>query len=281
MGRNLETMGDFFLEAAARDQGEVGFWHNSGQVTTYRYEALVQGALRVAGALQARGIAPGERVAIVLPTGPDFYHAFFGIILAGGVPSALYPPVRLGRIDEWKRQTTRMLDALAARFVLTAVNLYALLGQPAKDAKLPTQCLLVHGLLNEGRAGTYSGGLSHELAFVQFSSGSTGNPKPVALTHAQVLSNTKSILARLPGLPGEKSCVSWLPLYHDMGLVGCLIAAVVENGKLTLINPEVFVGRPRVWLEALSRTRSSITVAPNFSYSLCADRIQPDQLEGL
>ena len=157
-------------------------------------------ALLVAGALQQRGLHRGDRVGIVLPTHADFYRAFFGVILAGGIPAALYPPVRLGKMAVWKAQTAAMLQAIACSAVLTDARLYGLLGQPVRQAALRLGCFTVQELLREAAHGTYVEAHSHDLAVVQFSSGTTGHPRPIALTHANILGNAQAILTSLPGI---------------------------------------------------------------------------------
>ena len=117
---------------------------------------------------------------------------------------------------------------------------------------------------------------------VQFSSGTTGEPKPVALTHAQVLANASAILDIEPDDEGfSPSGVTWLPLYHDMGLIGCIFPALLYPASLTLIPPEAFLAKPAIWLRALSRYRGLISPAPNFAYALCTERIEDDEIEGI
>ncbi|HET7296086.1 MAG TPA: AMP-binding protein, partial [Gemmatimonadales bacterium] len=122
-----------------------------------------------------------------------------------------------------------------------------------------------------------------DVAMVQFSSGTTVDPKPVALTHANVLANVRAIRARLveAGSDMAEHGVSWLPLYHDMGLIGCVFLALDHPASLTLIPPELFVARPVVWLRALSRTRAPVSAAPNFAYALCAERVRDEEMEGV
>jgi acyl-CoA synthetase (AMP-forming)/AMP-acid ligase II len=123
-------------------------------------------------------------------------------------------------------------------------------------------------------------GAPGDLALIQFSSGTTVDPKPVALTHANVLANLAAIQTIVPDDDAQAG-VSWLPLYHDMGLIGCLLLAVARPGPLTLIPPEVFLARPALWLRAISKKRATLSVAPNFAYGLCARRIRDDELRGV
>ena len=120
------------------------------------------------------------------------------------------------------------------------------------------------------------------LALIQFSSGSTVDPKPVALSHRAVLAQTDALRALMPDDTPEdpQLGVSWLPLYHDMGLIGCLLSAMTYPGPLVLLAPEVFLGRPALWLRALSRHRGTISVAPNFAYAVCARRVKDEEMDG-
>jgi len=124
-------------------------------------------------------------------------------------------------------------------------------------------------------------GAPDDLALVQFSSGTTTDPKPVALTQAAVVAQTRALTALWPDAPEVRhSGVSWLPLYHDMGLIGCVFPALERPGVLTVLPPERFVARPALWLRAIARHRATISVAPNFAYALAAERVRDEELEG-
>jgi len=123
---------------------------------------------------------------------------------------------------------------------------------------------------------------SDDIAMVQFSSGTTGLPKPVALTHRQVLANADVVLDIVPDKEAiVPSGVSWLPLYHDMGLIGCVMPALLYGAQLTLIPPEAFLAKPAIWLRAISRYNGLISPAPNFAYALATERITDDELDGV
>ena len=168
-----------------------------------------------------------------------------------------------------------MLQSCGARIVLSDSRVSRLLGVAVARAR-PALGLhpVPHGAALE------EPGSGSELALIQFSSGTTVDPKPVALTHHNVLSNVAAIQSLIP--PGaEQSGVSWLPLYHDMGLIGCLLLAVVRPGPLTLLSPELFLARPALWLRAISRRRATISVAPNFAYGLCLRRVREEEMAGV
>jgi acyl-CoA synthetase (AMP-forming)/AMP-acid ligase II len=253
-------------------------------------------AARVAAALRGRGVRPGDRVAVVLRTEPAFLDAFFGASLAGAVPVPLYPPVRLGRMEEYLAATGRMLRVSGARLAVTSPPVRRILGK-AVEAAGPGLDLGVAdaaALLAEGAGPGLAGGGGAEgtpgrgaagpapgdLALVQFSSGSTVDPKPVALTHAALAAQAAALAALVRPGP-EDVLVSWLPLYHDMGLVGCLLGAASHPGPLVLIPPEHFLARPALWPRAVARHRGTISAAPHFAYAYAADRVADAELEGL
>ena len=269
------------LHQAAGDEGlGVTFWTALGRHQKVTYREIVDRAARVAGSFVASGLKPGDRVGIILPTGPGFYDAFFGAVLAGMVPCAMYPPVRLGRIDEWKERTALMMREAQVQIVLTDRRLLPLVSVPGQRAGIPNGVQTVDSCLKGSPLDRHSDD-SKVLAAVQFSSGSTGRPKPVALTHHNMVQNCQAIMSTFPDDVEIHSGVSWLPLYHDMGLIGCLLTAIMAKGPLTLINPERFIARPLSWLEALTESKATISVAPNFAFGLCAERIDDDQLAGL
>ncbi|MBK6848519.1 MAG: fatty acyl-AMP ligase [Proteobacteria bacterium] len=278
-----QTLGSQLQRAAGSANG-VRFVDGAERLGRLSYEALFEQARDVAGALRALGLAPGDRVALVYPTGPEFLRAFFGASLAGLVPAPLYPPFRLGLIEEYQQRTAVMLRACRARAVLADRRARRLLGPCVELARPQLGCLT----LEELPVGTYEDhrGSANDLALIQFSSGSVSAPKPVALTHAQLQANVgailKVILESYPeGADLTHAGVSWLPLYHDMGLVGCLLTAVARPAELTLIPPELFVARPALWLRVLSRERATVSPAPNFAYALCAERVRDDELVGV
>ena len=279
MAARPATLIEALIRAATFPEVVVRFQNRPGRAQCYNYAELLSRARRVAASLEKMGVKRGDRVAIVLPTAVDFYDVFFGVLYAGAVPAALYPPVRLGRLDEWKDRSAAMLASLPATLVISDRRLGGLVGHPAAQAEVPLGVARSDRLLNCEPAAAAAPITPSDLACVQFSSGTTGQPKPVALSHQNMLANAAAIMATLPGDLADHSGVSWLPLYHDMGLVGALLVALLAPGDLTLIPPERFIARPRLWLEVLSETGATVSVAPNFAYSLCAERVT--DLEGL
>ena len=238
-------------------------------------------ARRAAGALAEQGIKAGDRVAIILPTCPAFIDALFGLQLLGATPVPLYPPVRLGRLSEYYDKTTAMLQAVSAAAIVTSGRVRRVMGQII--ARYNPPCGIIEAsTLHQGPDRDPAIITPDTLSMVQFSSGTTVAPKAVALTHEQVLANTEAITsiiyAHTKGPPGG---VTWLPLYHDMGLIGCVYVSIATPGPLALISPEVFLSRPALWLRAISRHRACVSPAPNFAYAMCAERIRDEEMEGV
>ena len=246
----------------------------------YPWPAIYDRARRVAGGLRDLGVARGERVALVFPTGIGFFDAFFGVLLAGATPVPLYPPVRLGRLAEYHERTAAMIRAVGARLVLADAVVRRLLGEVVERSGPALGCRTPADLV--GGRPTSEAVDESALALVQFSSGTTVEPKPVALSHRAVVAQTRLLNGFWPPRPGlVDSGVSWLPLYHDMGLIGCVFPALERPGTLTLIPPELFVARPAVWLRTISRYRATVSPAPNFAYGLCVDRVRDEELAGV
>jgi len=263
------------LERAAAAGAGVRFLDRSEERIVL-YRDVLERARTVAGSLAAMGIEPGSRVGVAVPTGPSFYDAFFGVLAAGAAPLSLPLPPRFGSRRGFNEELHASVEASGARLVLTDV---------AGRVRLPGLNVAALGELPEAPPRLVDGE-PDSLALVQLSSGTTGPPKPIPLTHRQLLANVRAIRDRIlecyPAARGyEHGCVSWLPLYHDMGLVGALLTALAEPAPLTLMKPEEFVARPARWLQAISRYRATISAAPHFAYELAVERVRDHELQGV
>jgi acyl-CoA synthetase (AMP-forming)/AMP-acid ligase II len=267
------------LRAAVGHPSGVTFVDLAERETSLSWGEVHGRAERAAAALAALGIRKGDRVAIVLRTEPGFLDAFLGAWLAGAVPVPLYPPVRLGRMDEYVRATARMLRVCGARVVISRGGVKRLLGGAVEIARPELGCRDADELL-AGTARLAREVAPDDLALVQFSSGSTVDPKPVALTHGALAAQVDALIASVTPGP-EDALVSWLPLYHDMGLIGAPLGAMSYPGPLVLIPPEHFLARPALWLRAIARHRGTLSAAPSFAYAYAADRVKDEDLRGL
>lgn len=281
------------LESVARAAAEglstdgLTFVSRDEQDRHFTWAELYDRALRAGAALVAAGVRPGERVALVLPTDPLFIDAFLGVLAAGAVPAPLYPPVRLGRLEEYHARTAAMLRACGASAIIADARCRRILGETVRRAPTRLGVIAAEELHRHASAPPVDR-QADDLALVQFSSGTTVSPKPVGLTHSQTLANTDAIVDYMPlvardpdGSPYDPVGVSWLPLYHDMGLIGCLFVALRRPGPLALIAPEDFLYRPALWLRTIGRLRGTVSPAPNFAYALCVERIKDEELDGV
>jgi acyl-CoA synthetase (AMP-forming)/AMP-acid ligase II len=275
-----ETVNRLLEQAAASADGGLRILDRKENSSWLPWSEIHERARSAAGRILASGVRRGQQVALVYPTCGGFFDAFFGTLLAGAVPVPLYPPVRLGRLDEYHQRTAAMLQAADARLVLAEKRVRRLLGPAVEAARPPLGCRTL-GDLPPAEPNSVPVG-EGDLALVQFSSGTTVDPKPVALSHRAVVAQTVLLNGFWPDGDGVvHSGVSWLPLYHDMGLIGCVFPALERGAVLTLIPPELFVARPVAWLRAISRYRATVSPAPNFAYGLCVDRIRDNDLEGV
>jgi acyl carrier protein len=254
-----------------RDEGD-------GEVLDYR--SLYDGAQALAGNLQRLGLRPGEPVAIMLPTGRDYFHVFFGILLAGAIPVPIYPPARPSQLEDHLRRHAAILDNCRAVTLITIAEAK----QVARLLKAQLETLRHIVTMDELRAedGEYHRPVisPHDTAFLQYTSGSTGNPKGVVLTHANLLANIRAMGERIQA-NAKDVFVSWLPLYHDMGLIGAWFGSLYYGALLVVMSPLSFLARPQRWLQAIHRYGGTLSAAPNFGYELCLSRLQDSDLEGL
>jgi acyl-CoA synthetase (AMP-forming)/AMP-acid ligase II len=265
------------LREAARSASGLHLIDAHGSETHLPFARLHDNARRVAGSLAGLGVGPGQRVAVSLPTGHDFLVSFFGVLLAGAVPVPIAPPTTLCKTGERLRTIGTVLHAVSACLLVTSPALLPQLGQAAGRAPSCRRCVTAGELLS-GSVRVELDADPDALGLIQLSSGSTSDPKPVALSHANLVSQ----LAALEQLTGRGGVgVSWLPMYHDMGLIGCLLSAVYQAGPLALMAPETFLTRPVTWLRAISRHRATISPAPNFAFRQCLTRVRDADLEGL
>ena len=237
------------------------YFHLYGETVTYG--RLWEQSGRYGAALARAGVEPGEKVCLVYPTCAEFFYTFFGALRLGAVPVPLYPTLgvegtaNIFRDSEaaavatigWFRQG---VDASAAQ----APNVRAVL-EPAdfeRDAASPA---------HEASA--------DDLAFIQYTSGSTGHPRGVMLTHRNVVS-TCHFMGEAAGLTAEDRVVSWLPLYHDMGLIGCSFTPPLTGAPLWLLPPDL--RNPRQWLELITEVRATFTVSPDFGYRNCVRHVR-------
>ncbi len=252
--------------------------NGSGQAITYRH--LLESASAVAGGLQTFGLRRDDTVAVMLPTGPEFLYAFFGVMLAGGVPVPIYPPAEPDRIEEYAQRQIRILRDARIRFLIAFDRVQTLSQLLGLHLPGPLEVTTVPALLEARRGQPVSPVELSEIALIQYTSGSTGDPKGVVLRHASVLANIQAIGKAVQVRPGD-AVVSWLPLYSDMGLISSWLFSLYHAVPITILSPLEFLNRPESWLWGIHDSRGTLSAAPNFGYELCTRRIPAWALEGM
>lgn len=262
------------LEVAARAGTGFNFYSGRGSLLeVLSYRQLRDDAEAGARRLLAAGLTPGRTVGLVAATDADFTRAFFACQYAGLVPAPLPLPTALGGRQHYLEHLQRMVVAAAAEAVISPVSLAswveeACTGLPlhfvGTYAQLPTA---------DGRQRLPKPD-PEALAYLQFSSGSTRFPRGVAVTQRAVMANTRSIVQDgLQAGEGDR-CVSWLPMYHDMGLVGFMLTPVACHISVDYLPTHEFARRPLVWLDLISRNRATLSYSPSFGYELCVRRAE-------
>lgn len=257
----------------------------NGREHYYPYEALEAEAQRRAALLQSRGVHKGERIALVIPEGHEFVLTFLAAVIAGAVPVPIFPRATFKAKDEYVDSIVHIAAASGAALLLASESNLSLV-EPAR-ARLPAlrDFHSVESLFApELRALNFvSPTLApDDLCFLQFTSGSTSRPKGVMVTHANLIANASAFLGP-QGLDRNTQDigVSWLPLFHDMGLIGFILGPLIVDIPVVILPTATFARGPRVWLETISKYRGTITYAPNFAYALAIKRLKPRDVESL
>jgi acyl carrier protein len=260
--------------------GERTHVHFYGRAETLSYAGLQQGAHTIAAALQARAVGAGQTVGIMLPTGREFFLCFFGCLLAGAIPVPLYPPDRLSRLAEHLERQAGILNNAEAVLLVTFAA-----AEPAGHlvrAKVPSlaEVTTAQSLLALAARPHPVRARADDIALLQYTSGSTGAPKGVVLTHANLLANIRA-MGETAQVSAQDVFVSWLPLYHDMGLIGAWLGSLYFAFPLVLMSPLAFLGCPERWLKAIHEYRGTLSASPNFGYELCLRKVEDAAIAGL
>jgi 1-acyl-sn-glycerol-3-phosphate acyltransferase len=257
----------------------IVLWHGDGEETSLTYRHVAEQAHAVASGLRQAGLQSGERVAIMLPTSEAFFAAFFGVLYAGGVPTPIYPPARPAQIEEHLKRQAGILRNARAVLLIAAREASAI----AHLLKLQVESLravVSTDELSESRGSWKLKVQAQSTALLQYTSGSTGDPKGVVLSHSNVLANIRAMGQVMEAGPDDVF-VSWLPLYHDMGLIGAWLGSLYFAAPLVVMSPLTFIVRPEQWLWAIHRHRATLSAAPNFGFELCLRKIEDRAVAGL
>ena len=250
-----------------------------GNETTLTYAALRDGAEEIAAGLLERGLLSGQSVALMLPTSREYFFCFLGVLLAGGVPVPIYPPARPSQIEDHLRRHAGILSNALATILITVAEAKPVARLLQAQVESLRRMATADELATSGRAP----GIplkAENIALLQYTSGSTGNPKGTVLTHANLLANIRA-MGKAVQATSTDVFVSWLPLYHDMGLIGAWLGSLYHAFPLVVMSPLTFLARPERWLWAIHRHRGTLSASPNFGYELCLRKIPDAALAGL
>lgn len=268
------------LEYAAQGTTGFNFYDHSGQLeSVLTYRELLDDARRLARRLGGLGCERGTRVGIVADTDPLFVRFFFACQFAGLVPVAVPAGVQLGAHQAWVSQVRRMLASCGAKIAVA----------PASHAELLAEVTATLDLVMSGTAHEFDAlpesdlelqpATGRELAYLQYTSGSTRFPRGVEIDQVTVLENLRQIARSGLRLTRADRFVSWLPFYHDMGMIGFVLVPLIAQLSADFIASRTFAMRPRLWLKLISDNRGTISSSPTFGYALCARRLRPSDYE--
>lgn len=256
-----------------RPEGTRSFWS---------WAALRAEAENRAKQLRARGVQKGDRVALVIPEGDEFVLTFLGACMAGAVPVPIYPQIGFKNVDAYRANVGHIASAAGAKLLLTTETMRPYV-VPAIAGVDSLGAVALSKELSAPARGSLDVTLAPaDVAFLQFTSGSTALPRGVIVTHGALAANAKAfVVDGLAADPARDRGVSWLPLFHDMGLIGFVIGPIFGDIPVTFLPTASFVRNPKIWLDAIHEFRGTITYAPNFAYALVTKRLKTGDLTGL
>jgi acyl carrier protein len=262
------------------ERPHILFYQDADEGKSLNYRQLKTGAAKVAAGLQQAGLQPAEPVAIMLPSGAEYFYSFFGVLMSGGIPVPVYPPARPSQLEDHMLRHARILANCLAVTLITvpeARKVARILKSHVSGLK---HIVTVSELMTSSMIAASPSLNNSDIAFIQYTSGSTGHPKGVVLTHANLLANIRAMGQTVKAGP-EDVFVSWLPLYHDMGLIGAWLGSLYYAMLLVVMPPLSFLARPERWLWAIHRYRGTLSASPNFGFEYCLKRLKDEDLQGL
>jgi natural product biosynthesis luciferase-like monooxygenase protein len=284
IGSSVTLVSAFRARALARPDAVALVFLKDGdgagetRVTLGELDALARG---VAGTLQRLG-AEGERAILLYPPGIEYIAAFFGCLYAGVLAVPAYPPDP-SRLQRSLPRLVNICGDSGAKYLLTTSAIAAM--GPAISEMTPVlreMSWVASDEVERGAATRWSmpSMSASDLAFLQYTSGSTGNPRGVMLSHENLLHNI-ALIRDAAEMEEDSTGVSWLPPYHDMGLIGSILCPLLYGGPLVFMSPLSFLGRPLRWLAAITKYRGVVSGAPNFAFDLCVRRVAPEEVRAL
>ncbi len=274
-----KRLADFDTLTAALDyaaRGTTGFNFYSGRGVLEKalpFRDLREAALAQALKLSAAGLKPGERIAMLAATSPEFLTMFFAAQYAGIIPVPMPLPTAFGRREAYVEQIRNQLTSATPHMVFGPADFVPLVRDAAAGTRVGAVAAFGDAAEWPEGQGRLAPGAAADLSYIQYSSGSTRFPTGVMVTHAALMANCRGMNLAVDNAPGERA-MSWLPFFHDMGLVGFMLAVLASQTSTDYVATEDFARRPLNWLKIISDNRCSMSFSPSFGYELCARRVQ-------
>lgn len=284
------TLPELLVAAAQRVPGR-GFrvFDARGRTSEFRaYPKMLESVQAAAGRLAASGIQPGDRVLVCLPTSWAWLDTWLGCVWLGAYPVALAPLGNMAAAETYLHKAEGVAERIGATRLVCDLSLRqeAMKGGATRLAAL-TLTPEELAALSAAPIGRHRNASEDGIAFLQLTSGSTGLQRAVTISHRAAVHNPQTMdeAARVALPPGMRDAIrgvaAWLPLYHDMGLIGGVVYCMLNGYDLVLLRPETFLGRPRLWFETLAAFPGLLSPAPNFAYQACVERLDPAELRGV
>ena len=277
---DVATLSDAIV-ATARRYPERGFVFQDvkGAEKLWTFADIERGTATRAAGLQALGLSKGDRFGLVVVEPEDFILTFLAALRVGILPVPLYPPLSFASLDAYAERSARVLSSCGATVLVASAQLQNVLWSLTDTVPTLKRLAKVEDVAQSTGTPEWPVILPDDLAFLQYTSGSTSDPKGVMVTHRNLVAQARGIIEGidLDGDKGDKG-ISWLPLYHDMGLIGFVIAPLIRGVPVVFIPTLRFVKRPSVWMETIHAHRGTVTFGPNFAYALAAKRVRPEDL---
>ncbi|HAV42764.1 TPA: acyl-CoA synthetase [bacterium] len=270
---DLLTIPEALKSLAEENRRGFSFLCEDGREYFFSFAEIYERSRQRASALKERGFVKGDRIALILPESEDFIFTFYGAILAGIIPVPLYPPLRPG-ITAYLETIRHIIQVSQANAIITVppIKHLVLAGIGVKEIITSKELDKIKDSFHNSSLMNHSS--LDDVALLQFTSGSIAFPKGVMITHRNIASNVNCFMEE--GIEVEEGDigVSWLPLYHDMGLIGCVVGPTYYNMPMVFMSPLMFIKRPREWLLLITRHKATVSFAPNFAYGFSAARIK-------
>ncbi len=275
---DFDTLTEALDYAAQGDTGS-NFYTGRGEIyASIPYRELRQQSQVLARKLLGLGLHKGDRVALVAETDPEFIRFFYACQYAGLIPVALPASVKVGAHSAYVAQLQRLLEASDAAIGVASEGYLPFLQEASEDLaiRMVEEPEAFHALPDTGLA--LPEVKPTDIAYIQYTSGSTRFPRGVVIEHRTAMANLQAIMQGL-AMGAEDRMMSWLPYYHDMGLVGFVLVPMSAQVSIDYLDTREFAMRPRQWLNLMTKTRATISFAPSFGYDLCARRVRPGDIE--